>query len=158
MQIGLRGTLWDGNDFAYAVDSGMRVITYDEYDAMGRDAAIAEIRRVVGDGPTYVTYDIDGLDPTHAPGTAVLEPGGFSMRDSQVILRGLTGLNVVGGDVSEVSPPLDVGTHHGHERGEPAVRDPVPDGSCALIHAHASAHAPLAGSMCSMWPQPGSST
>jgi guanidinopropionase len=110
VQIGLRGTLWDGQDFAYAEQAGMRVITYDEYDAMGRDAAIAEIRRVVGDGPTYVTYDIDGLDPTQAPGTAVLEPGGFSMRDSQVILRGMTGLNVVGGDVSEVSPPLDVGT------------------------------------------------
>jgi guanidinopropionase len=110
VQIGLRGTLWDGEDFDYATSSGMRVITYDEYDAMGRDAAIAEIRRVVGDGPTYVTYDIDGLDPTYAPGTAVLEPGGFSMRDSQVILRGMTGLNVVGGDVSEVSPPLDVGT------------------------------------------------
>lgn len=109
VQIGLRGSLWDGNDFAFAEDAGMRVITYDEYDAMGRDAAIAEIRRVVGTGPTYVTYDIDGLDPTQAPGTAVMEPGGFSMRDSQVILRALTGLDIVGGDVAEVSPPLDVG-------------------------------------------------
>ena len=70
MQIGLRGSLWDGNDFAYAEEAGMRVITYDEYDEMGRDAAIAEIRRVVGTGPAYVTYDIDGLDPTQAPGTA----------------------------------------------------------------------------------------
>ena len=85
----------------------MRVITYDEYDAMGRDAAIAERGQ---HSITYVTYDIDGLDPTSAPGTAVLKPGGFSMRDSQVTLRGMTGLNVVGGDVSEVSPPLDVGT------------------------------------------------
>ena len=76
---------------------------------MGREAAIAEIRRVVGTGPAYVTYDIDGLDPTQAPGTAVMEPGGFSMRDSQVILRGMTGLNIVGGDVFEVSPPLDRG-------------------------------------------------
>jgi guanidinopropionase len=109
VQIGLRGSLWDGSDFDYARDAGMRVITYDDYEAMGRDAAIAEIRRVVGGHPCYVTYDIDGLDPTQAPGTAVLEPGGFSMRDSQVILRSMTGLDVVGGDVAEVSPPLDVG-------------------------------------------------
>ena len=109
VQIGLRGTMWDGNDFRYALDVGMRCITYDEYEEMGRAAAIAEIRRVVGDAATYLTYDIDGLDPTEAPGTAVLEPGGFSMRASQVILRSLTGLDIVGGDVSEVSPPLDVG-------------------------------------------------
>jgi guanidinopropionase len=109
VQVGLRGTQWDGNDFAYALEQGMRCITYDEYESMGREAAIAEIRRVVGTGPTYLTYDVDGLDPTQAPGTAVLEPGGFSMRDSQVILRALTGLDIVGGDVAEVSPPLDVG-------------------------------------------------
>ena len=109
VQIGLRGTQWDGADFAYALAVGMRCITYDEYEAIGRDAAIAEIRRVVGTGPAYITYDIDGLDPTQAPGTAVLEPGGFSMRDSQVILRSLGDLDVRGGDVAEVSPPLDVG-------------------------------------------------
>jgi guanidinopropionase len=109
IQIGLRGTMWDGHDFQYALDSGMRCITYDEYESLGRDAVIAEIRRVVGDGPTYITWDVDGLDPVYAPGTAVLEPGGISMRDAQVMLRAITGLNVVGGDVAEVSPPLDAG-------------------------------------------------
>ena len=108
VQIGLRGSLWDGTDWDWPREAGIRVIDYDEYEALGRDAVIAEIRRVVGDGPTYVTYDVDGLDPSHAPGTAVLEPGGLSMRDSQVILRSLTGLDVIGADVSEVSPPLDV--------------------------------------------------
>ncbi len=107
IQIGLRGSEWDGHDHDFARASGMRVITYDEYEALGRDAVIAEIRRVVGDGPTYVTYDIDGLDPSCAPGTAVPEPGGLSMRDSQVILRALTGLDVVGADVAEISPPHD---------------------------------------------------
>jgi guanidinopropionase len=107
VQVGLRGTLWDGHDFDYALEAGMRCITYDEYEALGRDAVIDEIRRVVGDGPAYVTWDVDGLDPVHAPGTAVLEPGGISMRDAQVMLRSLTGLHVVGGDVVEVSPPLD---------------------------------------------------
>ena len=107
VQVGLRGTLWDGHDFDYAIASGMRCITYDEYEALGREAVIAEIRRVVGDGPAYVTWDVDGLDPVHAPGTAVLEPGGISMRDAQVMLRSLTGLAVRGGDVVEVSPPLD---------------------------------------------------
>ena len=85
----------------------MRCITYDEYEAIGRANVIAEIMRVVGDGPTYVSFDVDGLDPVYAPGTAVPEPGGLSMRDAQVILRSLTGLNIIGGDVVEVSPPLD---------------------------------------------------
>lgn len=107
VQVGLRGTRFGPDDIRYGLDMGMRCITYDEYEDLGRAAVIEEIRRVVGDGPTYVTYDVDGLDPSQAPGTAVLEPGGFSMRDSQVILRSLTGLAVVGGDVAEVSPPLD---------------------------------------------------
>lgn len=107
IQIGLRGSEWDGHDHDFARESGMRVITFDEYEALGREAVIAEIRRVVGDGPTYVTYDIDGLDPSQAPGTAVPEPGGLSMRDSQVILRALTGLDVVGADVCEISPTHD---------------------------------------------------
>jgi guanidinopropionase len=62
---------------------------------------------VVGDGPVYITYDIDGLDPTEAPGTPAREPGGLSMRDSQVILRSLDGIDVVGADVCEVAPALD---------------------------------------------------
>lgn len=107
VQVGLRGTQWGRDDIAFSLAAGMRCITYDEYEAMGRAAVIAEINRVVGDGPTYVSFDVDGLDPSYAPGTAVPEPGGLSMRDAQVILRSLTGLNIIGGDVVEVSPPLD---------------------------------------------------
>jgi guanidinopropionase len=107
VQVGLRGTRYGDGDVRYGIDAGFTVIDYDEYEGMGRTAAVDRIRRVVGDGPVYVTYDVDGLDPTEAPGTAAREPGGLSMRDSQVILRSLTGLDVVGGDVCEVAPALD---------------------------------------------------
>ena len=56
-------------------------------------------------------FDVDGLDPVHCPGTGAPEPGGLSMRDAQVVIRGLAGLDVVGGDVCEVSPPLDPAGH-----------------------------------------------
>lgn len=107
VQLGLRGTRFGDDDIAYGVDAGFTAITYDDYEEMGRAAAIDRIREVLGDGPVYVTYDIDGLDPTEAPGTPAREPGGLSMRDSQVILRELTGIDVVGGDVCEVAPALD---------------------------------------------------
>lgn len=113
LQIGLRGTRYGKDDIQYGYDVGMRVITMDDFEELGRKGTVEEIRRVVGKGPVYVTYDIDGLDPVYAPGTSAPEPGGLSMRDSQVILRGMTALDldVVGGDVCEVSPPLDPSGH-----------------------------------------------
>jgi guanidinopropionase len=107
IQLGLRGTQFSPDDASGSRQLGFTVITYDEYEEMGRDTAIARVREVLGDGPVYITYDVDGLDPRDAPGTSALEPGGLSMRDSQVILRGLRGLDVVGGDVCEVTPQLD---------------------------------------------------
>jgi guanidinopropionase len=107
LQIGLRGTRYGDDDIDYGYKVGLRMIPMDEFEEMGRAAVIAEIRRVVGDGPTYITIDIDGLDPRDAPGTGVPEPGGISMRDMQMILRALTGLNMVGGDICEVVPGLD---------------------------------------------------
>lgn len=107
VQIGLRGSWFGLDDIKYGVDVGFEAITFDRYEEMGRAAVIERVREVVGDGPVYVTFDIDGLDPSEAPGTAAREPGGLSMRDSQVILRSLTGLDVVGGDVCEVTPALD---------------------------------------------------
>ena len=111
VQIGLRGTRYSDQDIQYGYDAGMRVITMDDYEDMGRKAVIEETRRVVGDGPTYVTFDIDGLDPVYCIGTGAPEPGGLSMRDAQVMIRGLQGLNLIGGDVCEVSPPLDPSGH-----------------------------------------------
>lgn len=111
LQIGLRGTRYSDEDIQYGYDVGMRVITMDDFEEMGRKEVIREIHRVVGDHPAYVTFDIDGLDPTCAPGTGAPEPGGLTMRDAQVVLRGLQGLEVIGGDVCEVSPPLDPTGH-----------------------------------------------
>jgi guanidinopropionase len=107
IQIGLRGTRYGDDDTDYGKQVGLRMITMDEYEDMGRAEVIEEIKRVVGNGPTYVTIDIDGLDPKDAPGTGVPEPGGIMMRDAQMILRRLTGLDIVGGDICEVVPALD---------------------------------------------------
>lgn len=107
VQIGLRGTRYGDDDINYGYGAGIRMIPMDEYEEMGRAAVIAEIKRVVGAGPTYITIDIDGLDPKDAPGTGVPEPGGIMMRDAQMMLRALTGMDIAGADICEVVPSLD---------------------------------------------------
>jgi guanidinopropionase len=107
VQIGLRGTRYGDDDINYGYGAGIRMIPMDEYEEMGRAAVIAEIKRVVGEGPTYITIDIDGLDPKDAPGTGVPEPGGIMMRDAQMMLRALTGMDIAGADICEVVPSLD---------------------------------------------------
>ncbi len=109
VQIGIRGSIYSDADMAYAEETGIRVIYIEEFDRMGVDAVIAESRRVVGDGPTYISFDIDGLDPVYAPGTGTPEIGGFTTLEAQRMVRGLQGLHLVGGDVVEVAPPFDVG-------------------------------------------------
>jgi guanidinopropionase len=74
---------------------------------MGVDAVIEEARRIVCDGPIYVSFDVDGLDPVFAPGTGTPEIGGYSTFDAQKMIRGLRGLDLIGGDVVEVAPPFD---------------------------------------------------
>ena len=91
----------------WARDVGITLIDVDTYFDMGAKAVMEKAREVVGTGPTYITIDIDGLDPRDMPGTGSPEPGGYDMRDTQVMLRGLRGLDIVGGDINEVSPPLD---------------------------------------------------
>nr|WP_225168196.1 agmatinase [Ensifer sp. IC4062] len=108
IQIGLRGSAYSADDYTWARSVGMTLITMDDFEEKGRAAVIEEARSVVGDLPTYLTFDIDGLDASFCPGTGVPEPGGFSMRDAMVILRGLQGIDVIGADVVEVSPPLDI--------------------------------------------------
>lgn len=109
IQIGIRGPRFTPDDLGFPRDSGMRVITMDEFDEIGPKGAIAEARKIVGDGPTYISFDIDALDAVFCPGTGSPEIGGYSSRQAQVMLRGLTGLNLIGADLVEVAPPLDTG-------------------------------------------------
>lgn len=107
VQIGIRGSIYSADDMAFAESSGMRVIYMEEFARIGPEKVIAETRRVVGNGPTYISFDVDGLDPVYAPGTGTPEIGGMSTREAQEVVRGLQGLDLVGGDVVEVSPPFD---------------------------------------------------
>ena len=74
---------------------------------IGVKAVIQEARKIVGDGPTYISFDVDGLDPVFAPGTGTPEVGGITTVEAQHLLRGLKGLNLIGADVVEVAPPFD---------------------------------------------------
>jgi agmatinase len=109
IQIGIRGSseyLWE-----FSRDSGMTVIHAQEFARMGCEAVIAKARDVVGDGPTYITFDVDGLDPAFAPGTGTPEIGGLTTREALQLMHGLKGLNVIGGDVVEVAPQYDATTN-----------------------------------------------
>jgi agmatinase len=108
IQIGIRGSAELLYEFSH--ESGMTVIHAEEVDAMGVAAVIAKARAVVGGGPFYITFDVDGLDPAFTPGTGTPEVGGLTPREAQAILRGLRGLDVIGGDVVEVAPQYDANT------------------------------------------------
>ena len=107
VQLGLRGSRFVPEDIQFGYDQGFTMITFDDYEEMGRAAAIEKVKATLGSGPTYVTIDIDGLDPSFCPGTAVPEIGGITPRDMQVILRSLMGVNVIGADICEVAPCYD---------------------------------------------------
>ena len=107
IQIGIRGgqNFMDGVE--YSEKCGMRVLFMEEFSRIGVDAVIAEVRRVIGTGPVYFTFDVDGLDPVFTPGTGTPEVGGITTIEAQRLMYGLRGLNYIGGDVVEVSPPYD---------------------------------------------------
>ena len=112
IQIGIRGSaeyLWE---FSY--ESGMTIIHAEEVTGMGIPAVIEKAKKIVGDGPTYLSFDIDSLDPAFAPGTGTPEVGGLTTREVLEIVRGLKGLNLVGGDVVEVAPQYDSTTNTAH--------------------------------------------
>jgi guanidinopropionase len=107
VQIGIRGgqNFMDGIEFS--LSHGMRVIFIEEFTALGVERVIQEARAVVGDGSTYISFDVDGLDPVYAPGTGTPEIGGITTLEAQRLLHGLRGLNLIGGDVVEVAPAYD---------------------------------------------------
>jgi guanidinopropionase len=107
VQIGIRGSIYHPDDMAFAHDSGMRVIYMHDFVKLGVAQTIRIARRVIGRGPAYLSFDVDGLDPVFAPGTGTPEIGGLTTREAQELVRGLAGLDLVGGDVVEVAPPFD---------------------------------------------------
>jgi agmatinase/guanidinopropionase len=107
IQVGIRGSLYFPDDLNVARRLGARVLTIDDCFEMGIPAVIEAIRETVGGRRTYVTLDIDATDPAFAPGTGTPEPGGFSSYQMLQLMRGLKGLDLVGMDLVEVSPPYD---------------------------------------------------
>lgn len=107
VQIGIRGSVNDLDLWKFSHDSGMRVIYMDEFHRMGVDETLREAKRVVGDGPIYISFDIDSLDPAFAPGTGTPEIGGLTSLEAQMLIRGCSGLNIVGADMVEVAPSFD---------------------------------------------------
>ncbi len=107
VQIGIRGSAYDGEDVEWARSHGVRIVMIEELVDRGVEAVMAEARAILGDGPVYVSFDIDGLDPAFAPGTGTPEIGGLTTHQAQRMIRSLDGLDLVGADLVEVSPPLD---------------------------------------------------
>jgi len=107
VQIGIRGSVNDTGVWAFSHDSGMRVIYIEELHSMGIEAVLKETREIIGDTPCYVSFDIDSLDPAYAPGTGTPEIGGLNTLEAQLLIRGLSGMNLVGADLVEVAPPFD---------------------------------------------------
>jgi len=105
--IGLRGTMYDTEDRDFARAEGIRLILIEEFHARGPEDVMAEARDIAGTGETYVSYDIDFVDPTFAPGTGTPEVGGPNSYQALQVVRGLEGVNIIGADLVEVSPPFD---------------------------------------------------
>jgi guanidinopropionase len=107
VMIGIRGTAYDMEDRDFAKSVGIRVIAIEEFFARGPEEVMEEAREIAGDGPTYVSYDIDFVDPAYAPGTGTPEVGGPNSFQALQVARLLDGVDVVGADLVEVSPPFD---------------------------------------------------
>jgi guanidinopropionase len=107
IMIGIRGTQYDSEDRDFARAEGIRIVPIEEFHARGPEDVMAEAREIAGKGDTYVSYDIDFVDPTFAPGTGTPEVGGPNSYQALQVVRGLTGVKIVGADMVEVSPPFD---------------------------------------------------
>ncbi|WP_420640420.1 agmatinase [Candidatus Poriferisocius sp.] len=106
-QIGVRGTGYAAEDFDWSRDQGFRVVQAEECWHRSLTPLMAELRSTMGDGPVYLSFDIDGLDPSFAPGTGTPEIGGLTVPQALEIIRGCRGLNLVGCDLVEVAPIYD---------------------------------------------------
>ena len=106
-QIGLRGTGYSAGDYDWGRERGFEVVTAEMCWHKSLTPLMERIRERIGDSPVYISYDIDSLDPAFAPGTGTVEMGGLTTIQALEIIRGCRGMNVVGGDLVEVSPPYD---------------------------------------------------
>ena len=107
IQIGIRGTQYDREDLDFADSVGIRVIKIEEFFDRGIKDVMAEAREIVGEKETYISYDIDFIDPAFAPGTGTPEVGGPNSYEALKVVRELSGVKIAGADMVEVSPPFD---------------------------------------------------
>lgn len=107
IQVGMRGSLYGTEDLDDSREMGFEVLTTDDVREIGIPATIDRIRERVGGAKAYLSFDVDFVDPAYAPGTGTPEIGGFSSRESQVLVRGLRGMDLAGCDVVEVYPAYD---------------------------------------------------
>jgi agmatinase len=107
IQVGMRGSIYDEGDWNDAKEMGFDLVPTDEVRKLGLPAIIERIRERVGNAKTYVSFDVDFVDPAFAPGTGTPEIGGFTSREAREFVRGLAGLEIVGCDVVEVYPAYD---------------------------------------------------
>ena len=107
IQIGIRGTQYDREDLDFADSVGIRVVKIEEFFDRGIEDVMTEARAIVGEKETYISYDIDVIDPAFAPGTGTPEVGGPNSYEALKVVRELTGVKIVGADMVEVSPPFD---------------------------------------------------
>ncbi len=108
VQIGQRAQGYTAEDFRWGEDQGFKLITAEQCWHKSLEPLMAQVREIMGDGPVYLSFDIDGIDPAWAPGTGTPEVGGLTSIQGLEIVRGCKGLNLIGGDLVEVSPPYDV--------------------------------------------------
>ena len=104
IQIGIRGAANTEECWDFGRQHGIRVVYIEEFSKVGVENIIDEARKIVGDQRTYISFDIDGIDPSFAPGTGTPEIGGIMPNEAQRLIRGLRGLNIVGADIVEVAP------------------------------------------------------
>jgi len=107
VQIGLRATSYGADDFNWGRRQGFRVVQAEECWHQSLAPLMAEVREQVSGGPVYLSFDIDGIDPAFAPGTGTPEIGGLTTIQGMEIVRGCLGLDLIGTDLMEVSPPYD---------------------------------------------------
>jgi guanidinobutyrase len=107
IQIGLRATGYADDDFDWSRKQGFRVVQAEDIWYKSLAPLMEEVRQMMGNHPVYISFDIDSFDPAYAPGTGTAEPGGLTSQQGLEIVRGTYGLNLIGADLVEVSPPYD---------------------------------------------------